>query len=202
MLRVRFNSPEDALRQLKQRLIQTPEALILIPFLISWEFEYIQAMLQEQALTILPFTQFDPLDGSRWFFHFPGLKAQILALLQSTRRDDYTRLQIEHHSDNTLSVALHDYAKQVARKLKFTVKKADQSLAALQPKSARLWLKPVNKDKVDPQFRQNELMLAPGFFFTQQQTNSVHNRSEFRRWRVAYPYVPDQRDNAIWQAVN
>ena len=195
---VYFDTPEDALHQLKKRLEQTPDTLILAPFLIGWETRYVQAMQQERATTILPFSQIDPPDNSRWYFHFPGLKAQILALLRSAWQDGYTRLRIEHQPDNILSTTLYDFARKTAGQIGITITETDQSLAIARQKSARLWLKPVKKEKINWQYQQNELILAPGLFFTQQPVNTPRSQHKSPHWRLAYPYAPQQHDSAGW----
>lgn len=192
-----FDTPDDAIHQLKARLEQTPDALILAPFLMGWESRYVQAMQQERAETILPFTQIDPIDGSRWYFHFPGLKAQILALLQSARKEGYTHLQIEHQSDHALSAALHDFARQTAQQLGITLTKTNQIIDVSRRKSAHLWLRAVNEKEIIRQHRQNVLLLAPGLFFTPL-LNTTLEQNKFPGWRIAYPYTPRQRSNTDW----
>ncbi len=192
-----FDTPDDAIHQLKEKLKQTPNALILAPFLIGWESHYVQAMQQERAKTILPFSQLDPVAGSRWYFHFPGLKAQILALLQSAKRDGYTHLQIEYQPDQALSAALHDFARQTAKQIGITVTETDQSADLSRLQSARLWLRAVNANEIIQQHRQNTLLLAPGLFFTPL-INITPEQRKFPGWRIAYPYAPYQHNNTDW----
>lgn len=193
-----FSDPNDAIRQLDAKLTHHPDAWILAPYLIGWEDEYVQAMKHKPAITILPVTQLDPPDGSRWLFPFPGLKAQILALLQSAWEDGYTHLQIEHQTDSTLSITLSDFARQVAEEIGFMTGKISERSAAVAQKSARLWLRPIDRNEVGSTYQQHEAMLAPGIFFTHQPVNVGHGQYKSFHWLLAYPYTLQLGDNTYW----
>lgn len=193
-----FSTPIDAVEQLENRIQNTENPLILMPFIMGWEEKYVNFIRSTNTPTVLPFTFLDPplsddrLFEKNWYFYFPGLQSQLLALMNSIHGEGYRQLGIIYNPADELSVQLNNVVLRVAERLNMSIITSLQKNDKRNLKSAVMWLMPthINHSYNLPEFDSGTLMLVPVFFFTQD-TNSKNSDIESRfTWRVSYPYKP------------
>lgn len=194
-----FNTPEDAISKLDRQLAANPHAILLVPYLAGWEDRYSDAASRMNIQTVLPFSLLDPPARSSWYFPFPGLEAQILALLKSMKEDGYTQLRIRYEPEDPLSTKLDAFARSVALFHHISVI-PENFREKEQTKSAWLWLKPVDGSQIDAESASNELMLVPALFFKPNKREVSSKEKDMAEWRIAYPYKPDAGENGTWRA--
>ena len=193
-----FNTPEDAVSKLDRQLATNPHAIMLAPYLAGWEDQYSDATSRMNIQTVLPFSLLDPPPRSNWYFPFPGLEAQILALLKSMKEDGYTQLRIKYEPEDLLSTKLNAFARNIAPFHHISVISGNFREKE-QIKSAWLWLKPVDENQIDAESAKNELVLVPALFFKPNKREVNSKEKELAEWRIAYPYKPGAGKNGIWR---
>ncbi len=195
-----FDTPEDAIIKLMERLKENPNALILAPFLLGWEHQYAKAMQQYNDVpTVLPFSLLNPPDENNWIFSFPGLESQILALLKSAKAEGYTQLRIYSEPENTLGVKLATVAIEMANAHGMSTIADVSERTYKQGKIASLWLKQFNPNQVEQSLLKDELMLVPVLFFKPNQSNENSQKNLLPQRHIAYPYNPKVGENGAWR---
>ncbi len=195
-----FDTPEDAIIKLNERLIENPDALVLAPFLPGWELQYANATRNKNVLTILPFSLLNPPNESNWLFPFPGLEAQILALVKSVKAEGYKELRVHSEPESPVSVKLAAIANKIATAHGMLEIADNAEKTHTHAKIATLWLKNVNPDQVDQSLlKDDELMLVPVMFFQPDQVIENSRRNPLPQWRIAYPYNPQTNGNEAWR---
>lgn len=194
-----FNTPEDAIIKLKERLSENPDVLILAPFLLGWERQYTEAIQYNNIPTVLPFSLLDSPDETNWIFPFPGLESQILALLKSAKTEGYAQLRVYSEPENPLSVKLAAIAIKMATAHGMLVIADESERTHKQAKIATLWLKPLNPNQVEQRLPKDELMLVPVMFFKPDQANENSQGNPLPQRHIAYPYHPKIGKNGTWR---
>lgn len=192
-----FDSPDAAIAQLNDQLRADVPVIILAPYLIGWEDRYVEAMRSSHAKTILPFTFLDRSDHSNWHFPFPGIEAQILALLKSIQADGYHQFRVAYDPEDALSSNLYTFANAIALKQGMSLAANAPDAQHAQSTLPLLWLKPVAKNPSETKMEAQPLMLAPVLFFSPN-----HVELQAAEWRVAYSYQPRSSDGAWRTPVN
>lgn len=189
-----FDSPDAAIAQLKEQLKENVQAIILAPYLIGWEDRYADALRSLPSKTVLPFTFLNRLDESDWHFSFPGIEAQILALLKSLRADGYRQLRIAYEPQDPFSSGLYTFASEIAFKQGISLASFTHEERPPQSQLPLLWLKPVVKNPTEIRAKSQSLMLAPVIFFSPDPVEL-----QTAEWRVAYPYQPKSVTGGAWR---
>lgn len=189
-----FDTPSDAVKKLNARLQESPNTLILTPFIIGWEREYAAVTQSWKVTTVLPFSFLDPPVDNEWYFYFPGIESQLIALLDSIKRDGYSQLLVIYNPKDSLSYRLKSLVLREAALSGISVYFKDQEITSKNAKTAKLWLTPVSEYELS-EYTNDDLMLAPVFFYT---PVKVSENSGNANWRIAYPYAPDPRNNGQW----
>lgn len=195
---VYFDSPSDAILKLEKQLAKNPNALVLAPFLVGWERQYAEAVRRLNLQTVLPFSLLDAPVGSNWKFYFPGLQAQILALIKLIKQEGYSYLRIQYDSGNKLSTQLNEFSREIASLHQIKVLNGVSPPAKTQQeriRSAWLWLKPVVMEKIENVSELDELMLIPALYFP---SRNLETGAQLSNRRIAYPYKPID-NSGIWR---
>ncbi len=194
-----FDSPDAAIAQLKEQLRENMQAIILAPYLIGWEDRYVDTMRDLKVKTVLPFTFLNQISGVGevdWNFPFPGLEAQILALLKSMQANGHHHLHIAYDPKDLLSSRLNVFTTEVAVKRGITLVEDQLEESIDSTRYVILWLKKIPKDLSVVELDVQPMMLAPVLFFSQDLITTL----QATEWRVAYPYRPKSEDNSTWRA--
>lgn len=194
-----FDTPEDAIIKLNERLIENLDTLILAPFLLGWERQYVNAIPYNDVPTVLPFSVLNPPDESNWIFPFPGLESQILALLKSAKAEGYVQLRVHSEPENPLSVKLATVAIKMATTHGMLIINDKSERTNKQAKIATLWLKQFSPNQVEQSVLKGELMLVPVMFFQPNQAIENSQRNPLPQWHIAYPYNPKINENGAWR---
>lgn len=191
---VYFDSPDDAMAQLGARIRESGATVVLAPYIAGWEDRYARGVRSGNVQTILPFTFLDRIDSAQWYYTFPGVEAQILALIKSIRADGHTRLHIQYEPGDPLSARLHAFAREMAQS--YGLDALPEFLAGIPS----LWLKSVDSNRKNELTSVPGLNLAPAMFFASIQfaAESMDNSAR-ATWRVAYPYKPQSNTGGIWR---
>lgn len=194
-----FDTPEDAIIKLQERLSENTNVLVLAPFLPGWEHQYVEAMQYNNVPTVLPFSLLDLPDGVNWIFPFPGLESQILALLKSAQAEGYAQLRVHSEPKNPLSVKLAAIATKMATAHGMLVIADESERTHKQAKIATLWLKQFSPNQVEQSLLKDELMLVPVMFFKPDQANENSRENPLPQRHIAYPYNPKIGENGTWR---
>lgn len=194
-----FQNPEDAIAQLDARIQRNPHTLILSPYLLGWEMEYVKESARWKVPTVLPFAFLDPPSESAWYYRFPGLETQITRLLKDAKESGRSRLRIIYDAHASLSLKLETYSREAAKRHGFQIEPDGQKKGAKGAESATLWLVPLPERAAGPALRQGELMLVPAIFYVPERAQMLVGERGKVRWRIAYPYVPRSRESQRWR---
>jgi hypothetical protein len=194
-----FRDSEDAIAQLNRRIQGNPNSIILLPYLLGWEEQYIEASVHWAIPTVLPFSFLDPPEEeSKWYYRFPGLQTQIKALLKHAKDNGHSRLVIVHDSHNALSVKLAAFSREAALQYKFQVV-TDTEESDSGQRSAELWLTPVSKDTGARLQKGNELMLVPALFYGFVNVDGFVHKLSGSQLAIGYPFKPQRKDSHAWR---
>lgn len=193
---IHFDTPQDAMKKLNERLAINPASIILAPFVAGWERQYHQSVQHAEAMTVLPFSLRDPPEEQPWLFPFPGLESQIMALLRSASDSGYRQVQLRYDTGNPLSTQLAAIAGQMALSLEMTLVIDRREKKPETVKSATLWLQPANPNQVERSSNEKALMLAPVIFFKPNPTKTSEQNISGNEWRIAHSYRPRNKHGA------
>ena len=194
-----FRDPEDAIAKVDDRLRRDHHALILAPYLMGWETRYMEAAVRWNVPTLLPLSLLDPPEPHNWYYRFPGLEAQIAALLKAAKDSGRSRLRLMYDARIPLSLQLKTYSLEAAQRYGFTIED-DASKGLKDSESAVLWLISFSEKMGGLAYRQGELMLMPALFYVPENVRAVVGKGSGIRLRVAYPYPPRSTKEKVWRA--
>lgn len=196
-----FQDSEDAISQLDKRIQGSPNSIILAPYLMGWEAQYIEASARWAIPTVLPFSFLDPPEEkeTKWYYRFPGLQTQIKALLKHAKDNGRSRLVIVSDSHNALSMKLTAFSREAALQYGIQIATDPEELEPESWRLAKLWLTPLMDNAAGRASRAGEMVLVPALFYGSATGNALaHQRSDIQ-WRIAYPYVPQQKEGQSWR---
>ncbi len=194
-----FRDPEDAIAQMDKRILNNPNSIILAPYLLGWELEYLEASARWAIPTVLPFSFLDPPEENNWYYRFPGLQTQIKALLKSAKDDGRSRLSIVQDSNDALSLKLAAFSREAALQYQFQIATDPEEPVSEAIGSAKLWLTPLTDNAAARASRTAELMLVPALFYGAEKGIRLMHKLPGVQWRIAYPYMPQRKNNQPWR---
>ncbi|GKS69435.1 hypothetical protein W03_14390 [Nitrosomonas sp. PY1] len=194
-----FDTPEDAMIKLNNRLSKNMNALVLAPFLLGWEQQYVEAMQHNNVPTVLPFSVLNPPDESNWVFPFPGLESQILALLKSAKAEGYMQLRIYSEPKNSLSTKLAAVAAKMASTYGMLEIINNSEAIYQKNKIAILWLKQFDTDQINQNSLKDELALIPAIFIKPSLAIGNFQGDSLQKKYIAYPYNPKIAGSSVWR---
>lgn len=193
-----FRDPEDAIEQLTKRIQANPNTIVLAPFLIGWEDQYLAASAHWETPTVLPFSFLDPPGENNWHYRFPGLQTQIKALLESAKNAGRSHLKIIR-SDDALSLELASFSVEAALQYQLHIEPELENPVPEGIRSAKLWLTPITDNAIARTVKVGDLMLVPALFYGAENGNERVNKFKGVQWRIAYPYTPQRKGNHSWR---
>jgi hypothetical protein len=192
---IHFDDPEEAIAKLEKRIRESPNSIILAPFLLGWESRYAEASARWKVPTVLPFAFLDPPRGNNWLYRFPGVQTQIKALLKFAKDNGRYQLSVVHNPDDALSSELAVFTKKAAVQYQIATDPKKVNINAAH--SARLWLTPVTEGIGKYGFNPEELILVPALFYTREKGNALALKFPSARWAISYPYALQKRDHRV-----
>lgn len=192
-----FHDPADAIAKLEQRIQKNAHSIILAPYLLGWEPLYLKASARWPVKTVLPFSFLDPASENNWYYHFPGLQTQVLALLRYAKAGGYSHVRLLYHLHDELGSKLAYFSEKAALQYRMTVMANDGIPAGPPSRTASLWLTPVTDTAFSPDADFGELALVPALFHKTGKTHAAALSEQTIRWAIAYPYPPRKPDGTL-----
>jgi hypothetical protein len=196
-----FRNPEDAIAQVDKRVQDRSNIIILAPYLLGWEAQYIKASARWTVHTVLPFSFLDPppKEENKWYYRFPGLQTQISALLRHARDNGRSRLIIVQDPDDELSMELAVFSRETALQYQFQIVTSPEDRETESMQLAKLWLTPLMDDVDAKTNKAGDLILVPALFHGSEKGNELMHKLPGVQWRIAYPYVPQRKNKQSWR---
>ena len=199
-----YNTPSDAIQKIAVRLLEEDVAVILSPYIVGWEMEYVKASQQWGITTLLPLTPLDIPITTSLAYQFPGVTSQIQALVAQHALEGADKLSILTADVNELTASLVQVALATASDHSMAVEVVNSRETSSGP-TGNVWLfLASSKDLVDwlvlQTHNQSITGLIPAMFFDPGSVETLKEYIPQSHWIVGYPYNPVSRTTGKWRS--